>query len=49
MCGKTRHDRIRNDNIRFVVEKMVKTWLRWFGHLEKTPIDSAVKSRSDGE
>jgi len=22
---------------------MVKTWLRWFGHLETRPIDFAVK------
>jgi hypothetical protein len=41
MCGKTRHDKIRNDNIRErvgvvpIVEKMVETQLRWFGHVER--------------
>jgi hypothetical protein len=39
MCGKTREDRIRNDNIRVnvgvvsMVENMVETSLRWFRHV----------------
>jgi len=43
VCGKTRRDKIRNDNIRKrvgvapIVEKMVETWLRWFGHVKRRP------------
>jgi hypothetical protein len=39
MCGKTREDRIRNDNIRVnvgvvsMVENMVETSPRWFRHV----------------
>lgn len=42
MCGKTRQDRIKNYNIRErlgvapLVEKMVKTRLRRFGHVGRT-------------
>jgi hypothetical protein len=49
MCGKTRRDRIRNDNIRGrtrvarIVEKMMETRLRWFGHVERRPIGSVVR------
>jgi len=42
LCGKTRWDRIRNDNIRerervgvpTIVEKVVENRRRWFGHVE---------------
>jgi hypothetical protein len=50
MCGtKTRQDRIRNDNIREsigvtpIVEKMVETRLKWFGHVEIRHMNSLVR------
>ncbi|KAH1199390.1 hypothetical protein GmHk_18G052760 [Glycine max] len=49
MCGKTRQDKIRNKAIRErvgvapIVEKMVENRLRWFGHVERRPVDSVVK------
>jgi len=49
MCGKTRRDRIRNDNIRErvgitpIVEKMVENKLTWFGYIERRPVDSVVR------
>ena len=48
MSGKTRHDRIRNDTIRErvgvapIVEKLVHR-LRWFGHVERRPVDAVVR------
>ncbi|CAI8596748.1 unnamed protein product [Vicia faba] len=58
MCGKTRHDKTGNDNIREsvgvvpVVEKMVENRLRWFDYLERKSVDFVVcskESRSNGE
>jgi len=52
MCGKIRHERSRNDNIRDkvvvapIVEKNAETWPRWFGHIERRLVDSVV-SRVD--
>ncbi|KAL5178487.1 hypothetical protein HKD37_01G000006 [Glycine soja] len=49
MCGKTRQDKIRNGTIRErvgvapIVEKMVENRLRWFGHVERRPVDSVVR------
>ncbi|KAH1193556.1 Craniofacial development protein 2 [Glycine max] len=49
MCGKTRQDKIRNETIRErvgvapIVEKMVENRLRWFGHVERRPVDSVVR------
>ncbi|KAL5136130.1 Exportin-4 [Glycine soja] len=49
MCGKTRQDKIRNEAIRVrvgvapIVEKMVENRLRWFGHVERRPVDSVVR------
>ncbi|KAH1227436.1 Myosin-11 [Glycine max] len=49
MCGKTRQDKIRNGAIRErvgvtpIVEKMVENRLRWFGHVERKPVDSVVR------
>ena len=49
MSGKTRHDRIRNDTIRErvgvapIVEKLVENRLRWFGHVERRPVDAVVR------
>jgi len=49
MCGMTRRDRIRNDNIRErvavapIVGKMVETRLRWFRLVERKLVDSVVR------
>ncbi|KAL5141766.1 Metal tolerance protein 6 [Glycine soja] len=49
MCGKTRQDKIRNEAIRErvgvapIVEKMVENRLKWFGHVERRPVDSVVR------
>ncbi|KAH1210957.1 Style cell-cycle inhibitor 1-A [Glycine max] len=49
VCGKTRQDKIRNEAIRErvgvapIVEKMVENRLRWFGHVERRPVDSVVR------
>ncbi|KEH35761.1 hypothetical protein MTR_3g102480 [Medicago truncatula] len=49
MSGKTRHDKIRNDTIRErmevapIVEKLVENRLRWFGHVERRPVDAVVR------
>ncbi|KAL5159917.1 Release factor glutamine methyltransferase [Glycine soja] len=49
ICGKTRQDKIRNEAIRErvgvapIVEKMVENRLRWFGHVERRPVDSVVR------
>lgn len=50
MC-ETRCDRIRNDNIRWrvwvsvmpIIEKMAETRLRWFQHVERSPVNSVVR------
>ncbi|RZC13746.1 DExH-box ATP-dependent RNA helicase DExH10 [Glycine soja] len=49
VCGKTRQDKIRNEAIRErvgvapIVEKMVENRFRWFGHVERRPVDSVVR------
>jgi hypothetical protein len=49
MSGKTRQDRIRNDTIRErvgvapIVEKLIENRLRWFGHVERIPVDAVVR------
>jgi hypothetical protein len=49
MCGKTRRDKIRNDNIREsvglapIVKKMVETRFMWFGHVERRLMDPVVR------
>ncbi|KAH1193222.1 Craniofacial development protein 2 [Glycine max] len=55
MCGKTRQDKIRNEAIRErvgvapIVEKMVENRLRWFGHVERRPVDSVVRREDQME
>ena len=50
ICGHTRRDRIRNDDILEKVgvapieEKLVQHRLRWFGHLQRRPPDAPVRS-----
>ena len=57
MCGHTRKDRIRNDDIRDKVgvapieEKVIQHRLRWFGHIQRrppeAPVHSGVLTRAD--
>jgi hypothetical protein len=48
ICGHTRRDRVRNDDIRErlgvapVEEKLVQHRLRWFGHMQRRPADAPI-------
>src|SRR5680860_1326697 len=48
ICGHTRKDQIRNDDIRerggvaTIEEKLVQHRLRWFGHIQCRPPEAAV-------
>jgi len=50
MCGHTRRDCVRNDDIRErlgvapVEEKLVQHRLRWFGHIQRRPVEAPVRS-----
>lgn len=50
ICGHTRKDRIRNDDIREKVgvapieEKLVQHRLRWYGHVQRRPPDAPVRT-----
>jgi hypothetical protein len=50
ICGHTRKDRIRNDDIRDklgvapIQEKLVQYRLRWFGHIQRKPPEAPVRS-----
>ena len=50
ICGHTKRDRVRNDDIRerFVVapieEKLVQHRLRWFGYVQRKPPEALVRS-----
>ena len=50
ICGHTRRDRVRNDDIRDrlgvapVEEKLVQHRLRWFGHVQHRPQEASVRS-----
>jgi len=43
MCGHTRKDKIQNGVVREKIsvapieEKMTENWLRWFGHVQRSP------------
>jgi len=49
MCGKTRRDNVRNENIRIKIgvasikEKMRENRLRWFGHMRRRSTDTPVR------
>ncbi|KAM1019201.1 hypothetical protein ACFX2I_040617 [Malus domestica] len=49
MCGHMRNDKIRNEDIRGkvgvaeIVGKLRENWLRWFGHVQRRPIDAPVR------
>jgi hypothetical protein len=48
ICGHTRMDRLRNDDIRdclgvaTIEEKLVQHRLRWFGHVQRRPSEAPV-------
>jgi hypothetical protein len=48
ICGHTRRDRVRNDDIRKrlgvapVEEKLVQHRLRWFGHMQRMPAEAPI-------
>jgi hypothetical protein len=50
ICGHTRKDQIRNDDIRDILgvaliqEKLVQHRLRWFGHIQRRPPEAPVRS-----
>jgi hypothetical protein len=50
ICGHTRRDRVRNEDIRDRVgvapieEKLVQHRLRWFGHVQRRPPEAPVRS-----
>jgi hypothetical protein len=50
ICGHTRNDRIRNDDIKDklgvapIQEKLVQHHLRWFGHIQRRPLEAPVRS-----
>jgi len=50
MCGYTRLDKIRNEEIRDLVkvvpikDKMRETKLRWLGHVKRRSVDAPVRS-----
>ena len=50
ICGHTRKDRIRNDDIRDklgvapIQEKLVQHRLRWFGQIQRRPPEASVRS-----
>ena len=49
ICGKTLKDRIRNEHIQEIVgvapieDKMRENRLRWFGHVQRKPLDAPVR------
>ena len=48
MCGNTRRDKVRNEDIRIKIgsasieEKMRENHLRWFGYVRRRPTDAPV-------
>ena len=50
ICGHTRRDRVQNDDIRDRLEvapiekKLVQHRLRWFGHVQRRPLEAPVRS-----
>ena len=51
ICGHTRMDRVRNDDIRDrlgvapIEEKLLQHRLRWFGHIQRRPPKAPVHCR----
>jgi hypothetical protein len=50
ICGHTRRDRIRNDDIRDklgvtpIQEKLIQHRLRWFGHIQWRSLEAPIRS-----
>jgi hypothetical protein len=50
ICDNARKDRIKNDDIRErlgvapIEEKLVQHHLRWFGHIQRRPVEAPVRS-----
>jgi hypothetical protein len=50
ICGHTRRDRARNDDIRErlgvtpVEEKLMQHRLRWFGHMQRRPAEAPIRN-----
>jgi hypothetical protein len=50
ICGHTRKDRIRNDDIKdklrvaSIKEKLVQHRLRWFGHIQQRPPETPIRN-----
>jgi hypothetical protein len=50
ICGHTRRDRVRNDDIRErlgvapVEEKLVQHRMRWFGHMQRRPAEAPIRN-----
>jgi hypothetical protein len=50
ICGHTRRDRVRNDDIRerlgvaTVEEKLVQHRLTWFGHMQRRPAEAPIRN-----
>jgi hypothetical protein len=49
ICGHTRRDRVRNDDMRerlgvAPVEKLVQHRLRWFGHIQRRPAEAPIRN-----
>jgi hypothetical protein len=49
MCGHTRMDRVRNDDIRVrlgvapIEEKLIQHRLKWFDHVQRRPSEAPVR------
>jgi hypothetical protein len=50
ICGHTRRDRVRNNDIRErlgvapVEEKLMQHRLRWFGHMQRRPVEAPIRN-----
>jgi hypothetical protein len=50
ICGHTRRDRVRNDDLRErlgaapVEEKLVQHRLRWFGYIQRRPAEAPIRN-----
>jgi hypothetical protein len=59
ICGHTKRDQVRNDDIRErlgvapVDEKLMQHRLRWFGHIQRRPVKTSIRNglirRTDNE
>ncbi|RCV26339.1 hypothetical protein SETIT_5G237700v2 [Setaria italica] len=51
ICGHTRRDRVRNEDIRDrlgvapIEEKLIQHRMRWFGHVQRKPPEAPVRSK----